>query len=305
MSYRQLKLCCKFYKSVSLICLKAYPKTIMDTFTTNNSNPTPQNNSAPVAGQRKKAPVVGIVVSLVLIAAGVAGGFYWGSQQKTTNNTNTNTGNTTQQPATDQLAAPSFYTLTSEAHPFDLKKADVNKKMVVSFAVPNGFQAVKTDSNNQNRGYEQYFTNKYNDEIGRWAVGYPTSQDSSNSQVSILAIGQEWLKATQNVEGKMLTGIGADINTPAQKAKFLSDLKANTEACAKDKAKGFATKDGSLKVCYEVIDRKTDAILVLKGYGELQGQQMVLVGTIDLASADQAIVQNWVSALSQSTLAIK
>lgn len=273
----------------------------MDTFTTNNPDPTPQNNSAPVIGQRKKTPVLGIIVGVVLIAAGVAGGFYLGGQQKATNTNNTQT----QLPTIDQAAAPNFYTLSSEAHPFDLKKTDVNKKVAVSLGVPNGFQVVKIDSGNQNRGYEQYFTNKYNDEMGRWVVGFPTSQGGGNSEISLLAIGQEWLKATQDVEGKLSSAVGADINTPAQKATFLAGLKANTEACSKDQAKGFTTKDGALKVCYELVKVDTNGTLMLKGYGELQGQQMVLVATVNLPDTNQSTVQKWVDSLSQSTLAVK
>lgn len=250
----------------------------------------------------KKLLISLLVFALTLLAVG--GGYYAGTQKNKDNKapvsavTNNST-KTTVEPIQKETIAATHFSI-SQSTPFDLKKT-----VIVSLGVPAAVQAVELGSTNHNRGYEQYFTNKLNDEVGRWTVGYPTILKGSDNQISILAIGSEWLKETQDVDGPFVAG--GDINTPAQKAAYLAKLKSDSQHCSKDKSKGFLTKDTVLQVCYAATKSKygDDGVITLRGYGDFQGQSIILLGVIDTPDVQQSTVSSWADSLAQTSIVLK
>jgi hypothetical protein len=130
----------------------------------------------------------------------------------------------------------------------------------------------------------------------------PTDNDAGSSELSILAISKSWLAANGKTDNSLDNYIdNTPLQTPAQKQKFVSDLKAATTACATDATKGFTTKDKVFTICYSVDPGKEaySPILILKGYAEVEKQPLVLGGTISLYDptiyADQTAEQKVIS----------
>jgi hypothetical protein len=231
-------------------------------------------------GNKTKKVFVWLLV-LILIGAGVFGGYVYGKgKNKIADNTSANKVPTSAQTTT---SAPAVHLVSSNAYPYDL---GAKKIFTTKLGVPSNLQAVRTPSGNNNRGPEQYFTDKYNDELGRWLLGDPTDPGANgggNSEVSVLAISKSWLAAkSEAADTEIATGYKLD--TPADKQKFLSTIKTNTDTCAKDPKKGFTAKDGSFKVCYKLeFGREAYSPLVtLDGYAEKDTVPVYLTGFINI-----------------------
>jgi hypothetical protein len=206
-----------------------------------NSNPAPEFSPEQFtkSGGKAKKFFVGLLV-LLLIAGGVYGGYAYGNGQ------NKNAAKTSVQPA----AAPavnqnsaSVHFVASEGYPFDL---GAKKIFTTKLGIPATFQATRVPSNNGNHGPEQYFTDKYNDELARFIIGNPADPGDNGggySETSVLAISKSWLAANapKDVAGNTEFATGYKLETPADKQKFLATLKTDTEACVKDAKKGFTT----------------------------------------------------------------
>lgn len=258
------------------------------------SNEKPQKN--------KNVKLIYILVTLLLLSAAVFAGYYFGSKGNTPDSVNTNntSGNSESDDVSEDTSDDSGITfVTDSAVPYDLKK-----RITVDLGIPDSTMAVQISSNNHNRGLEQFLTDKFNDEVGRWTLGYPDFQVSSDRQISILAIGDSWLEATQDVDGPFV--IGADINTPEQKQAYLESQKSKTDSCIKDKSKGFITKGESINICYGVLKSKygEDGVMTLNGYGVIGGRQIVLIGSVELRDTKSDTVDMWFNALSQTKVTL-
>jgi hypothetical protein len=250
-----------------------------------NSNPAPEFSPEQFtkSGGKAKKFFVGLLV-LLLIAGGVYGGYAYGNGQ------NKNAAKTSVQPA----AAPavnqnsaSVHFVASEGYPFDL---GAKKIFTTKLGIPATFQATRVPSNNGNHGPEQYFTDKYNDELARFIIGNPADPGDNGggySETSVLAISKSWLAANapKDVAGNTEFATGYKLETPADKQKFLATLKTDTEACVKDAKKGFTTKDGLFKICYELNFGKEsyNPSISLKGYAEKEATPVFLTGLINIA----------------------
>lgn len=214
----------------------------------------------------------------------MAGSYWYGTQH-----------NKKQSPATPSNKVASTTSNESGAHyvsqlsyPYDLK--DTN--LLVKLAIPSEVQAVVISSDNNNRGAEQYFTDKFNDELARFALGYPEDTDYQASELSVLAIGDSWLTAKTDTSPDILAysefDMDGPINTPTQKAQYLAKLKKDTATCTTESGKGFKTTgDVPLNVCYELNFGKDgySLAMTLWGYGEEQNKPIVMFGFIDVYDA--------------------
>lgn len=275
---------------------------IMENNIINKSEVSSEEPVATKTGRLKKTFTI-FFCAILLISLSTVAGYYFGNRgnkmlDRSDSVSNVKQDSTNNTPNKDE--EPKTHFITDKGRPFDLKK-----EVMVKLGLPSSVQGVQLSSNNNNRGYEQFLTDKYNDEIGRWTIGYPDRPPSGDDQISILAVGDSWLKATQNVDGQFF--IGGNINTPAQKSAFLADLKTATQACAQDVNKGFALKDRTMNVCHEVTKSKygEDGMLSLKGYGLIEGRQIVLFGIVELPDTKPETVKQWVSSLSETTILVK
>lgn len=168
--------------------------------------------------------------------------------------------------------------------PYDLK----NTIVTTNLGVPAHVEAVQIRSSN-NRGSEQIFTDKFNDEMARYVLNYPQFPTNSN-EISILAISPSWLSSSNERETFLgygsATGIEPQVNlqSPASKAQYVHGLRALTQTCTKDPAKGFQTKDKTFSICYKVSPDKYGgpSVLLLSGYAEVQGEPLILTGLLFL-----------------------
>jgi hypothetical protein len=261
------------------------PQSTFEPAAPDNPNPPPEfspSQFTKTGGKGKKILVSMLVI--LLIAGGVYGGYAYGKGQ------NKDTAKTSAQPAATPPVSQSsgdVHFVKSDGFPLDSKS---HKTFSINLGVPEKLQAVRISSSNNNRGQEQYFTDKYNDELGRWIFGDPTDADANGSGengVSVLAISNSWLAATTQ-QGPVAYGTDLTelpLSTPADKQKFLQAIKTNSETCAKDSKKGFAITDGSFKVC-NILSFGHDAYspsISFSGYGEKDGVPMYFTGGIRIA----------------------
>lgn len=251
----------------------------------------------PVKPPRAYKKIVTAIACLVILLGAVIGSYIFGASRVNNDIRTESVLSNSEQKDTNEVEQ--VHLIVNYGVPFDLAQ-----KVTVALGIPNIAQGVQVDSNNNNRGQEQYLTDKFNDEIGRWTLGYPKGPTTRDNQVSVLAIGDSWLQATQDVDGKF--ELGADVNTPAQKNAYLAELKKSTEVCVKDKNKGFVLQDGMMGVCYVVTKSKYDegGVITLKGHGTINQRQIVLLGLIDVPNTNQETINQWISALSKTTISV-
>lgn len=279
----------------------------------------------PVKPKPKRRYGLLILMCLILVLVGVAGGYLMRANDTNANKTAT-TPTVTQEDAdgADNQALGSVHFVQSVGYPFDLA---AKKKFTFSLGLPAEVQSVRITSGGTNRGAESVFTNKFNDEMGRWLIGYPAIQTSAASEVSILTIGNEWLSSTTN-NGDTYLERGESVSSAQQKKDYLAKLKTDAEACAKDAKKGFQTKDKVFNVCYSLTPG-VDAyapIMSVRGYAEIEGRQFVMIGRLHIAdvissATDKTVLENakkgnypaattelaqkFVNALSQTTVKVE
>ncbi len=127
----------------------------------------------------------------------------------------------------------------------------------------------------------------------RWHVLHLATQfpaSGGENEISILAISPSWL-STSNQRETFLGGYGTDgiepqvvLQTPASKTQYIQGLSSITKECIKDPTKGFQTKDKLFSICYKVTPDKYGgpSALLLRGYAEVQGEPLILVGVMSL-----------------------
>ncbi|MDB5164718.1 MAG: hypothetical protein JWL89_344 [Candidatus Saccharibacteria bacterium] len=282
--------------------------------------PAPAPTPAP-AKRKTHRGLWELLVVILLVAASI-GGYYYGHE--------VNPGDTTVKTPAKTVVAPktdaSVHFVQSIGYPFDL---GAKTQVVTRLGVPSSMQAVRSTS--QSSG-ETLFTDKANDIMGYWVFGNPDNNNDnggSDSEVAIYAMSKSWAAAINKTENTSSVYTDNQIlQTPAQKQKYIADLKTKTAACATNKDKGFTVKDKSLDICYTLNVGKVsyDPRVFLTGYAEVENQPVVFVGTVNLydpttyATQDaelkaiseanagkvpaktQAALQNLIDALSQTTV---
>jgi hypothetical protein len=224
--------------------------------------------------RKNKKPVLVSLLLLLLISGVGAAAYYYGQQSGTST---TPAQQTTTNSENKQVTTPGVHFVKDVGYPFDL---GAKKVFTTSLGLPDFIQGVSIDSTIQNMGINEYLTNKFNDEMGRWVVAYPDTTNTA-TDVSIGAIGKEWLAASQDYNDPLGAG---DLRTPAKKQQYIATLKSETEACVKDSKKGFQFADKSLAVCYELLPGR-DAFaprLELRGYGVVNGVILVFLGYVEV-----------------------
>lgn len=234
-----------------------------------------------------------ILLTLLIIfligGAGYGGYYYANYQDKNQQNSAKDTTNTAtpvgERSADGSLQAEanidnSTHFVKRSGFPYDLGG---KKKVIINLGLPDIAQGVAVASGNNNRGQEQHYTDKYNDELARWDIGYPAHEQSSLSQISVVAVSKSWLELTQQ-NNHAFDDTAQKLDTPAQKAAYVNKLKTESESCVKDKAKGFVTADNVFKVCFSLIPGADtyNPVLVLRGTAQVEEQTLLLVGFIRL-----------------------
>jgi hypothetical protein len=243
-----------------------------------NLQPLPVQDTG--GGKGKKTLKFLLVV--LLVGGALAGGYVYGKGQ---DKMPSQISKTTSTPPPTKSASEVHF-VQSEGHPFDI---GAKKTFTTKLGIPADLQAARMPSDNGNPGSERYFTDKYNDELGRWIIGTP--QDPSNngggySEASVLAISKSWLAANlpADLADDSEFATGYKISTAADKQKFLQTLKSTTQECVKDAKKGFTTSDGSFKVCYTLNFGKEgySPSIILNGYGEKESVPLYFTGRVDI-----------------------
>jgi len=248
--------------------------------------PEPSTPAQPVystysAPRGPKKSTLFVLLALILAVVGTAAGYVYGHKTQKT---------ITIQKAvvqsTNNSASQSVHFVQSIGYLYDQTAS--KDQFATSLGIPGFMQAVRLASTQNQGAGETAFTNLNNNELGRWELGNP-SDPSDNaagySEISLLAITNSWLNATGTTDNSNL-GYGSPLKTPAQKQQYITQLQATTSSCVKNASKGFKTKDGNLAICYSISYNPKGSvtsykpIIILSGYGDVQNQPMVLVGTI-------------------------
>jgi len=250
------------------------------------NHPVADNNYESHPKSKLKAVLLWLLV-LILIGAAAYGGYYYANYEDKKNQTGSNQSQAGEQKSDENssnVAAQSNIDTThfvaQAGYPYDLGG---KKKFLFKLGLPEEVQGIGIKSDNSNRGFEKFYTDKYNDELGRWAIGYPDREQTYKSQVSIVAISKSWLGLSQS-GNTAFNNSETKLNTPAQKKAYIEKVKADSEKCVKDSAKGFTTQDSFFNVCFSIIPGVDSfaPILVLQGYGEAEKTPMLFVGSISL-----------------------
>lgn len=244
-----------------------------------NDNTTPQQPQQaqpPVVSKKKN---IFIKTLLVLVALGlIAGAFFLG--QKTTDSDGSGQARleNKQDATTENTSEKSeIHFVRSEGYPLD-----IDSMIVTNLGIPSGMQAVIKDSVISDPGETDIYALNFNEEMGRWLIGYPKGEGTHVGELSIIAILDEWLDTTNPENIDSLTG--PKLNTPAEKKKYVEELKTKTTECVKSDEKGFTTEEGVFKVCYTLDPGYQDfsPILHIEGYGELAGETFFMLGHIPI-----------------------
>lgn len=252
------------------------------------SKPSHEASSPKTGGKIWLKLLIGLLL-VIFVGAAAYGGYYYATKIEPNRKNSEQATNSTQQSTTDTgvnqaislnggQSAGSAHYVVDAGYPFDLEP---KKQFIVSLALPEQLAGVVVTSSESNRGLERYYTDKLNDEIGRWEIGYPKYVSDVNSTISVLAVGSSWLKAAQ-VGNHAFDNTEDKLESQAQKEAYIAKIKSESETCVKDQAKGFITKDQSFKICFSVIpgSEKYSPVLVLRGYGVKEKQQLLFVGNI-------------------------
>jgi hypothetical protein len=257
------------------------PQSTIDPSAPENPNPPPEFSTAQFtkSGGKVKKILISLLV-ILLIAGGIYGGYAYGKGQ------NKDSAKSSIQPATTPPASQSssaVHFVLSEGYPYDL---GAKKIFTTKLGIPAELQAVRSDSDSI---YRQYFTDKSNDEIGRWIIGNPknTSENAGgDSNIYVLAISKSWLAAnlSSDLARDSETATGYKLANNADKQKFLQSIKTNSDNCVKDVKKGFSTADGSFNICYTLDFGREgySPMISLSGFGEKDNVPMYLTGLINI-----------------------
>lgn len=222
-----------------------------------------------------------LLIVTISIATGAAGYYYAQSQTPSSMPDNTTSVNAEKETST-------FHSVMSEGYPFD-----TSKKLTIKLGVPNELQAIKYSSSIQDPGLSaSILGDKFNDEMGRWKLGRPTTNDSFFGDISFVNIEEAWLKtaSTGNDDSAFVAPYDLPIVSPnmssAQKQSFLAQLISETEQCTKDGKNSFVIAK-TINVCASPYQTKQSLgsyspSVNLKGYGKIDGLHFVLAGSISL-----------------------
>ena len=229
-------------------------------------------------------PLVLALLFLVVLAASVAGTYEW--QHRMVDDLNVQVAGlnarvrTLNRPTTNQNQVKFMRTV---GFPYDLKSTTITTNL----GVPADMEAVQVRSSGNNRGSEQIFTDKFNDEMARFTLSYPQFAPNGDNEISILAISPSWLSSSN--EQETFLGYGGvepqvDLQSPASKTQYVRGLSTLTKSCINDPTTGFQTKDKTFSICYKLVTDKYGgpSWVLLRGYAEVQGEPLILTGIVVL-----------------------
>jgi hypothetical protein len=233
--------------------------------------PSVQNPKA--SNKTVKITVLAIIAVLIVIAVGYSG-YYYGSQANKTSG------------STQVQQLPAYHTVLSVGYPLN-----TSVKVTTKLAVPERLQAIAVGSTIQNPGYTGLLADNFNEEMGRWSFANPAAVHSGYGDLSLIHISDTWLRqisAAPDSPNGILTGL--EFTTPAKKATSLTTLESQTKDCVA-KNSGFVISK-VLNVCYKpTLVRQASGVyspsLDFKGYGLIDGQKYVLVGSVNLNDGTQ------------------
>lgn len=242
-------------------------------FMDNNNQLVPQPNQKKTS---KILKLLAIVFVLLIIAGGLTyGGYYIGSQNTKVSHTPVD--------QTTSAPKPAFHTILSVGY-----VGDQPTKLTSMLAIPNRLQAIAVSSGGQDPGYTDILATNYGAEMGRWKIGDPTLTNGYFGDISLINIQDKWLQQTSPApEGPDYLLGGLDFTTPAKKTASLASMEQQAKNCSGPTEKAF-TISNVLKVCATpiLIRQSIGAYgpqLYLKGYGIIDGQIYVLLGSLSLS----------------------
>lgn len=226
--------------------------------------------------------IFGYLLILILVAA-VAGTYAWQHQRVVSLSSQVSSLQRKEHVTSTPAPKPAqIKFVRTVGFPYDLKTITITTNL----GVPTDVEAVQVRSNLKNPGSEEIFSDKENDEMARYTLGYTQFTSDGSNDISIFAISPSWLNSSNQRE----TYLGYDgdagiepqviLQTPASKTQYIQGLASITKECIKDPTKGFQTKDKVFSICYKVDPDKYGgpSALVLSGYAEAQGEPLILTG---------------------------
>jgi hypothetical protein len=280
----------------------------MDNKNQESEENTPQQPAAPT----KKSHALALVVlaAVVVVIASTLGTYMWqhkkvtglDKQLNTVSATNTNLSKS----VTKGTNTQAYVTETSVGYPLSLP----HQKVITTLYLPADQNVMGIDPDVHTQAEQAaYYTESENDIIGNWVfktkgtVSEPVQTAATTNQLYMSDMTQ-WEK-TSDTAAVLYPASGGDgvQMTSNQKQTFVSQLKLEADACAKDSSKGFTTQDKAFNICYTVGHPQGVGgswALSLKGYGELNGSPIYIGGGLQLGANNyQQTLQAYIGALSK------
>lgn len=266
--------------------------------------PPPQKSS--------KAMPITIVIVVLLAAAGIFGAYSWQHSKLTTLTKQQPESTNSQRTVT--VSKTSLVSNTGVAYPLSLPQ---DKQLLTTLYLPSGNNVLQTDPSYADQDeLTAAYTETYNDFVANWVfTDAGTSQNPSdtllgNNNIVITAIN-DWASKTDASTVRYNSDIPVSTGpmTVTDKSNFISKLKSDTAACAKDASKGFSTKDKVYNVCYNVGNPQAKDgayVMSISGYANISGTQTYLRGFIDLANkTHQAASDQYINALKNLSTSVE
>lgn len=156
------------------------------------------------------------------------------------------------------------------------------------------------------------FAGSTSDILGYWNFmprGTATNPDQATNPVSQIYLTSmsswESTSDTTPVIYPSVTPAAAGTKmTIAQKQSYVAKLKTETESCANNSLKGFATANKIYSLCYSLENPEAKGgnyVLFIYGYGQLKNTPVYIGGNIQLSNAYQSEMSSYINALKNIT----
>lgn len=251
------------------------------------TTPSMPVSATPPPKKRAGKKVMIFLLVLLLMVASAAGAYYVAKNKKASVQPTTATNTTATQ--TTKKAEPAVVSDTYAGYPLNVPK----KMFKTTMVMPSGYSLVATWPSTTTQGeLNGYYVTAFNDFMGYWLVNTAgTVQSPSTSNTSNFSVVDvtNWAKTQDPANTFYPSEAGPQTTyTLKQKQTFVSSLKTDTAACAKDPSKGFQTKDSVFNVCYDLLKpgaEGADWTISIKGYGEVDSVPLYLTGSMSLPSS--------------------
>lgn len=235
----------------------------------------PESYVEPPAPKKPVALIALIVAAPLLLILGLLFGSLIGSNVKQ-NELGPQLDQARKQASENLLQSNTAHTVISRGYP---DGADFS--LITKLGFPSSLQAVSVKSSESDPGLTGRLTIDLKDEMGRWIVGNPASEQGFVGEISALAMQNRWQATAWQAGTKVIVaGEEMEVSTPAQKLAFLEKMRTDSANCPQD---DLVTID-FMRICTKVTkprqqDGSFKPFMNLYGYGAIRGMPIVVLGS--------------------------